>query len=488
MITNRARARLRAPAYGNAPVPDIADISSPDVQAAAVLRAVFDAALGAVDPLNAVPPFMPPPPVGRTVVVGAGKGAARMAEAVERAWEGPLSGVVVTRYGHGADCRQIRVIEAGHPVPDAAGARATDDILAAVSGLSADDLVICLISGGGSALLTRPVQGVTPEEKRAINRALLHSGAPIGEMNCVRRHLSAVKGGGLLAACGPARVVTLVVSDVPGDNPATVASGPTVPDDSTPADALAILRRYGIDMPASVEQVLTSGQAVKKVFGSRSEVHLIATAQQALDAAAAEAQARGFATVILSDRMEGEAREAGKFHAAIAMQIRSHAQPLQAPAIILSGGETTVTVRHSDGHGGRNQEFLLGLALALDGAPGIHALACDTDGIDGSEDNAGAAIHPDTLTQARATGFDPQFMFRAPRPVINAIRAEAARRGCAYSVVAREALDAYVRNLGNEAQAAEEPDPKASGADDGGVIHRLRDCSEALIRDVDASA
>ncbi|MDQ0455819.1 glycerate kinase type-2 family protein [Rhizobium paknamense] len=383
-------------------------ISPENAEAAHLLRQVFDQALKAVDPLLAVPPFLPPEPAGRTVVVGAGKAAARMAEAVERHWQGPLSGTVVTRYGHGADCRKIKVIEAGHPVPDSAGALAAEEILSAVQGLGKDDLVLCLMSGGGSALLTRPAAGISLEEKRAINRALLNSGAPIQEMNCVRRHLSAIKGGGLLAACGAARVVTLVISDVPGDDPAVVASGPTVPDDTTPADALAILKRYRIEPPASVLAHLTANTESRRPKPAPGTVHVIATAQQALEAAADAARTLGITPLILSDRMEGEAREVGKVHAAIALQIRNHAQPVAAPALILSGGETTVTVHNSAGRGGRNQEFLLSLAIALDGADGIHALACDTDGIDGSEEVAGAMLHPETLAMARMAGLDPK--------------------------------------------------------------------------------
>lgn len=373
-----------------------------------ILRSVFEAALQAVDPMNVVPNFLPSAPKGRTVVVGAGKAAARMAQAVERHWQGPLSGVVVTRYNHGADCRSIKVIEAGHPVPDGAGITATNEILEAVQGLGADDLVICLISGGGSALLTKPAPGISIEEKRDINRALLHCGAPIDEMNCVRRHLSVIKGGGLATACGAAKIVTLIISDVPGDDPSVVASGPTVRDDSTRSDALAILERYKISMPDSVRTHLTSSSKVETRTDSRNEVHVIATAQKALEVAAQKAIELGLNPLVLSDRIEGEARDVGKVHAGIALQILKHDQPIKRPALLLSGGETTVTVRNPKGRGGRNQEFLLSLAVALDGTPGIHALACDTDGIDGSENNAGAIIGPDTMQLARSLGFDPQ--------------------------------------------------------------------------------
>lgn len=377
--------------------------TSPDLQ----LHAVFSAALKAVDPLAVVPPHLPAPPKGRTVVIGAGKGGARMAQAVEAHWPGDLTGLVVTRYGHGADCARIEVIEAGHPVPDAAGAEAARRILAAVEGLGPDDLVLCLLSGGGSALLTLPLDGVDIEEKRAINRALLRCGAPISEMNRVRRHLSAIKGGRLADACGPARVVTLVISDVPGDDPAIVASGPTIRDDSTPAQALEILDRYGIAVSDTLRARLDAPAPARVRANPDNRVVVIATAQQALEAAAAKARDLGLTPVILGNGIEGEARDVGSVHAAIARQIRDHGQPARVPALLLSGGETTVTVRGS-GRGGRNVEFLLGLALGLDGAAGIHGLACDTDGIDGSEDNAGAILRPDSLARARALGLDPR--------------------------------------------------------------------------------
>ncbi|WP_312364545.1 glycerate kinase [Ensifer sp.] len=371
------------------------------------LNAVFAAALAAVDPLIVVPPFLPTPPLnGRTVVVGAGKAAARMAEAVEAHWDGELEGLVVTRYGHGSACRRIEVVEAGHPVPDEAGADAARRILDLVSGLGPGDLVLCLISGGGSSLLSMPRPGVTLAEKRAINRALLVNGVPIGEMNCVRRHLSAIKGGRLAEACGPARIVTLVLSDVPGDDPAVVASGPTIPDASTSADALAILERYGIDVPPAVRAALSAPSARPTAAPNvANRVVVVATAQHALEAAAAKARDLGLAPLILSNRIEGEARDVGAVHAAIARQVRDFGQPLSGPALLLSGGETTVSVR-GKGRGGRNVEFLLALAAGLDGCAGIHALACDTDGIDGSEDNAGALLRPDTLARAKALGLD----------------------------------------------------------------------------------
>lgn len=371
------------------------------------LKAVFAAALAAVDPLVVVPPFLPTPPLhGRTVVVGAGKAAARMAEAVEAHWHGELEGLVVTRYGHGGACRRIEVVEAGHPVPDEAGADAARRILELVSGLGPGDLVLCLISGGGSSLLSMPRPGVSLAEKRAINRALLLNGVPIGEMNCVRRHLSAIKGGRLAEACGPARIVTLVLSDVPGDDPTVVASGPTIPDASNSADALAILDRYDIDVPPPVRTVLSAPSARPLAApNTANRVTVVATAQHALEAAAAKARELGLSPLILSNRIEGEARDVAAVHAAIARQVRDFGQPIAGPALLLSGGETTVSVR-GNGRGGRNVEFLLALAAGLDGCTGIHAIACDTDGIDGSEDNAGAILRPDTLARARALGIE----------------------------------------------------------------------------------
>jgi len=374
-----------------------------------LLQQLFDAAMKAADPYHLLAAHLPPPPKGRTLVLGAGKAAARMAEAVERHWKGPLEGLVVTRYGHGAPTRHIEVIEAGHPVPDAAGEAAARRMLEAARGLGPDDLVLCLISGGGSALMSLPAPGITFEEKRALNKELLRSGAPIGEINCVRRHLSAIKGGRLALACHPARVVTLVVSDVPGDDPAVVASGPTVPDGSTGQDALAILASYGIAVPEHVREVLLDPQLAAPLPDdprlAGNAVSVIVTAQQALDAAAAAAQAAGYAPLILSSSMEGEAREVALVHASIARQVLQHGQPLRAPCVLLSGGETTVTVR-GRGRGGRNAEFLLALAAALDGLPGVHAIAVDTDGIDGTEDNAGAWLAPGTLARARTLGLD----------------------------------------------------------------------------------
>jgi len=383
--------------------------------ARALLNELFRVAVAAVDPLQSLGAHLPPPPKGRTIVIGAGKAAARMAQAVEQLWQGPISGLVVTRYGHGAPTRTIEVIEAGHPVPDDASAQAAERMLALVRGLNADDLVLCLMSGGGSALLSLPAPGLSFDDKRAIHKRLLACGAPISEINCVRRHLSAIKGGRLALACAPARVVTLVVSDVPGDDPAVVASGPTVPDNSTAADALAILARYAIGIPAPLRAVLADPSLAAPTAGDPRLLHneaiVIASAQQALDAAAEAVRAAGLTPIILSSSMEGEAREVAIVHASIARQIRAFGQPVSAPCVILSGGETTVTVR-GQGRGGRNAEFLLALAVALDGMPGVHAIACDTDGIDGTEDNAGAVLGPDTLSRAAAAGLDARALLQ----------------------------------------------------------------------------
>jgi hydroxypyruvate reductase len=376
---------------------------------AALLRALFDAALAAADPAHCVPPHLPALPRGRTVVVGAGKAAAAMAQAVEAHWPGPLEGLVVTRYGHGASCRHIEVVEAAHPVPDAAGRAAAARMLAMVRGLTADDLVLCLMSGGASALLALPAPGLALEDKQAINRALLRSGAAIGEMNCVRKHLSAIKGGRLAAAAAPARVVTLVISDVPGDDPAVIGSGPTVADPSSFAEARAVLAKYGIGEPAAALAHLAAAAEETPKPGdprlARAETIIVARPQDALMAAAAATRAAGYAPVILGDSLEGEAREVAMVHAGIARQMLRHGQPAAPPAVLLSGGETTVTVRGT-GRGGRNAEFLLGLAVALGGCPRIHAIACDTDGIDGTEDNAGALLGPGSLARAGALGID----------------------------------------------------------------------------------
>lgn len=383
--------------------------TSPD----AVLRAMFRAALDAADADECLPPFLPDPPAGRTVVVGAGKAAAAMARAVDRRWTGPLSGLVATRYGHGVPAGRIEVVEAAHPVPDAAGRAAAARILDLASGLGPDDLLLCLISGGGSALLALPAPGVALEDKQQVARALLRSGADIAEMNCVRKHLSAIKGGRLAAAAHPARVVTLAVSDVPGDDLAVIASGPTVADPTSFADARAVLARYGIEPPPAVAAHLAAAAGETPKPGDPRLAHagavIVARPQDALAAAAAVARGHGYTPVILGDSIEGEAREVAKVHAGIARQVLRHGQPAAAPAVLLSGGETTVTVRGA-GRGGRNVEFLLGLALALGGEPGVHAIACDTDGIDGTEAAAGAVIGPGTLERGRARGLDPRAM------------------------------------------------------------------------------
>jgi hydroxypyruvate reductase len=372
---------------------------------------MFDAAIASAQPARVIPAHLPPPPKGRLIVVGAGKASAAMARAVEMHWPGRLEGFVITRYGYAVSCERIQIVEAAHPVPDAAGLAAAQALLQRVQGLSEDDLVLCLISGGGSALMPLPLPGLTLEHKQAVNRALLKSGATIGEMNTVRRHLSAIKGGRLGAACHPARVLTLLISDVPGDDPIDIASGPTAADSTTCADALDIVRRYGIELPAEVREVLGSGRGESIKAGdrrlARSELRLIATPQMALQAAAAVARDAGVTPLILGDAIEGEARDVGKVLAGIALQTARHAQPVAPPCVLLSGGETTVTVR-GQGRGGRNVEFLLSLGLALNGEPRIHALAGDTDGVDGQEEIAGALLGPDTLSRAWAAGLQPR--------------------------------------------------------------------------------
>ena len=374
-----------------------------------LLLKLFEAAVAAADPVLCVPANLPDPPKGRTIVIGAGKASAAMARAVETNWQGALGGLVVTRYGHHVACDRIEVVEASHPVPDAAGQQAAARILDMVQDLSEDDLVLCLISGGGSALLSLPAPGVSLDQKQAVNKALLRSGANIHEMNCVRKHLSAVKGGRLAAAAWPARVVTLMISDVPGDDPSVIASGPTVPDPTTCGDAVEILRRYKIDVTEPLLAHLASTDAETPKPGdphlARSEIRMIATPQASLEAAAEAARAAGVAPLILGDSLEGEAREVAIVHGGIARQVARHGQPIAPPAVLLSGGETTVTVR-GQGRGGRNAEFLLSLAVDLAGQRGIHAVACDTDGIDGTEDNAGAYLAPDSLARAQALGVD----------------------------------------------------------------------------------
>ncbi|QIY80246.1 glycerate kinase type-2 family protein [Chromobacterium violaceum] len=379
-----------------------------DLDPQSTLRRLFAAAVASAMP-ERLADHLPPPPRGRTVVVGAGKAAAAMARALEQAWPGELSGVVATRYGHAVATERIEVLEASHPVPDEAGCAAARRMLQAVSGLTADDLVICLLSGGGSALLALPAHGVSLEDKQEVSRRLLACGAGIDEMNALRKHVSAIKGGRLALACAPAKLVTLAISDVVGDDPAVIASGPTAADPSTYADARAVVAKYGLTLPRAVTALLTAEPDETPKPGdarlAHAEYRLIATPQRALRAAATEAERLGLNVLLLGDSIEGEAREAAKVHAGIARQIAAHDSPVARPALILSGGETTVTLR-GKGRGGRNSEFLLALAIALDGLPGVYALAADTDGIDGSEDNAGALISPDTLARAAALGVD----------------------------------------------------------------------------------
>jgi glycerate 2-kinase len=374
-----------------------------------LLRQMFDAAIASAQPALCIPPHLPDAPRGRLIVIGAGKASAAMARAVEDHWQGALSGLVVTRHGYAVPCQHIEIVEAAHPVPDAAGLRAAERMLNLVRNLSADDLVLCLISGGGSALLPLPLPGLTLEDEQAVNRALLKSGASISEMNCIRRHLSAIKGGRLAAACHPARVLTLAISDVPGDDLSNIASGPTVPDLTTIADAVAVAARYGIDMPSAVRKLWSRGEGESIKPGDprleSASARLIATPQMALEAAAAVARAAGVRPHILSAAIEGEAREVGRALAAIALQTAELSQPFEAPCVLLSGGETTVTVR-GNGRGGRNVEFLLSLAVALQGHARIYALAGDTDGVDGQEEVAGAIVQPDTMTRAWARGLN----------------------------------------------------------------------------------
>jgi len=376
----------------------------------AFLRSLFDAAIAAAQPIKTIQAFLPQPPKGRTIVIGAGKASAEMARALEAHWTGPLLGLVVTRYGHGAETRAIEILEAAHPVPDEAGAEAARRIMAYVEGLSDDDLVIALISGGGSSLLPMPFAGLSLADKQAVNKALLKSGATISEMNCVRRHLSGIKGGRLAAACAPARLVTLAISDVPGDAPGDIASGPTVPDPTSCADALRIIGKYAIEIPAAVRAVLESGAGETPKPGDPRlppcEFHLIAAPQASLEAAAEKARQAGITPYILGDSLEGESRDMGVVLAGIARQVVARGQPFAAPCVLLSGGETTVTLR-GKGRGGRNVEFLLALAVALQGTARVHAIAGDTDGVDGAEDIAGAYVGPTTLERAFAAGINP---------------------------------------------------------------------------------
>jgi len=375
----------------------------------AFLTSIFEAAVAAADPERTIRNHLPAQPKGRTIVIGAGKGSAQMAAAFEKAWDGPIEGLVVTRYGYAAPCDRIEIIEAAHPVPDKAGLTASKRLLEKVSGLSADDLVVALISGGGSALLPSPAPGLTLADEIAVNEALLASGAPIAAMNTIRKHISTIKGGRLAAAAWPAKVVSLVVSDIPGDNPALVASGPTIPDTGSRADALNFVSVYGMKLPDAVMAHLDSLAAeAPRPDDPRfagNEVHVIASAAVSLEAAAAEAKRQGIEAVILSDSIEGEAREVGSVHAALAREVAAKNRPFSKPVLILSGGETTVTLR-AKGKGGRNSEFLLAFAIGINGFEGIHALAADTDGIDGSENNAGAFADGSTVMRMRAGGVD----------------------------------------------------------------------------------
>jgi glycerate 2-kinase len=387
------------------------------VRAREFLSLLFGTAIASAQPSRCLPPHLPRPESlgsGRLVVIGAGKASAAMARAVEDHWKGPpaqLGGLVVTRYGYAVPCQHIEIVEAAHPVPDHAGLVAAERILAMVQGLTPQDMVLCLISGGGSALLPLPLPGLTLEHEQAVNRELLKSGATISEMNCVRRHFSAIKGGRLAAACFPAQVLTLLISDVPGDNPMDIASGPTVADPTTCEDALAIVRRYGIRLPPEVRDVLESGRGESIKPGDERiagvQTRMVATPQMALEAAAAVAQGAGISAHILGDAIEGEAREVGKVMAGMALQVADRGQPFTAPCVLLSGGETTVTVG-GHGRGGRNVEFLLSLGIALQGHPCVHALAGDTDGVDGQEEIAGALLTPDTLERAWSLGIKPK--------------------------------------------------------------------------------
>ncbi|MER8499726.1 glycerate kinase [Mesorhizobium sp. M1142] len=384
-----------------------------EVDPKSFLISIFNAAVAAADPQRTIKDHLPARPKGRTIVIGAGKGSAQMAAAFEKVWDGPIEGLVVTRYGYGAACRRIEIIEAAHPVPDAAGLAASRRLLEKVQELTADDLVVALISGGGSALLPSPAEGLTLADEIAVSEALLASGAPIAAMNTIRKHLSTIKGGRLAAAAYPAKVVSLVVSDIPGDDPALVASGPTVPDIGSRKDALASIAAYGMNLPASVMAHINSPAADAPRPDDprfiRNEVHLIASAGVSLEAAAAEAKRQGIQAIILSDSIEGEAREVGGVHAAIAREVATRNRPFAKPVLILSGGETTVTLR-AKGKGGRNSEFLLAFAIGISGMVGVHALAADTDGIDGSEDNAGAFADGSTVSRMRKAGVDAKAM------------------------------------------------------------------------------
>ncbi|MCR8547136.1 glycerate kinase [Salipiger sp. P9] len=376
----------------------------------AFLTGLFEAAVAAADPELALRSALPARPRGRTVVIGLGKGAAQLAAAFERLWDGPVEGVVVTRYGYATPCRSLRVMEAAHPVPDAAGLEASAALFDAVSGLTEEDLVVALVCGGGSALLPAPPEGLTLEDEQALNTALLASGAPIGVMNAIRKHASRIKGGRLAAACAPAKVVSLIVSDVPGDDPAQVASGPTVPDSVDAAAALGMIDAWNIALPervlAHIRSAASAAPAPEDPRFAGNEVHVVASARLSLEAAARAAEAAGVPAAILSDAIEGEARDVGLVHAAIAREVVARGRPFAAPVVLLSGGETTVTLRGAGGRGGRNTEFLLAFVHAIDGVAGISALAADTDGIDGTEDNAGAFADGAMAARLRSGGED----------------------------------------------------------------------------------
>lgn len=377
----------------------------------AFLASMFHAAVAAADPRLALAAHLPARPKGRTVVIGAGKGAAQLAAAFEDLWQDPVEGVVVTRYGYACPTRHVQVLEAAHPVPDDAGLAASEAVFRAVSGLNSDDLVVALICGGGSALLAAPAEGLTLDDEVALNRALLASGAPIGAMNAIRKQVSRIKGGRLAAAAYPARVISLIVSDVPGDDPAQVASGPTVPDHVGRAEALAAIRDHAILLPETIQRFLRDAPEdaphPDDARFAQNKVQVIASAARSLEAAADVARAAGIPAVILSDAIEGEAREVARMHGAIAREVARRGRPFTPPVVMLSGGETTVTIRGDYGRGGRNSEFMLSLAVAIDGCAGITALAADTDGIDGSEDNAGAFADGHTVSRLRAAGIDP---------------------------------------------------------------------------------
>lgn len=399
---NRRRGRV-----GAVPFAGIAPLTDPR----ALFRSLFDAALAAADPARAIRAALPERPAGRTVVIGAGKAAAQMARAFDDLWDGPLHGVVVTRHGGAVPCRRIEVVEAAHPVPDAAGLAAASRLPRLLAGLTADDLVVALISGGGSALLPAPPGGMSLADEIAVNRALLASGAPIAAMNTVRKHLSTVKGGRLALAAWPAPVVSLIISDVPGDNPGFVASGPTVADWTTPADALAVVDSWRLQLPEPAMRVLRGPNTAPQPDDPRlagNRVRVIASAARSLESAAAHAKGQGIAAVILSDSIEGEARDVAGVHAAIAREIAARDRPFSRPILLLSGGETAVTLRESGGRGGRNTEFMLAFALATEGVAGIDAFAADTDGIDGAGDNAGAFADSGSAARMRGAGVDPR--------------------------------------------------------------------------------